>query len=94
MVSLNSRPESNKQEEEEESGRAWLIHARPFVGAFQCRSWNHRVVLGAIFGYLSPKYDKVSEKLTLRYPHEGPCVEVDHVALRPWSFVVKARGLK
>ena len=23
-------------------------HARPFVGTFQCRSWNHYVVLGAI----------------------------------------------
>ena len=45
-------------------------------------SWGHsRVVLGAIwsfleplFGHLSPKIDKVSEELTLRYPHEGPCV--------------------
>jgi hypothetical protein len=39
------------------------------------------VVLGAIrsflerlCGHLSPKIDKVSEKLTLRYPPEGPCV--------------------
>jgi hypothetical protein len=25
-------------------------------------------------GHLSPKIDKVPEELTLRYPHEGPCV--------------------
>ena len=25
-------------------------------------------------GNLLPKIDKVSEELTLRYPHEGPCV--------------------
>ena len=44
--------------------------------------WGHLlVVLGAILSFLepfcrhlSPKIDKVSEKLTLRYPHEGPCV--------------------
>ena len=27
-------------------------------------------------GHLSPKIDKVSEMLTLRYSHEGPCVEI------------------
>jgi len=39
------------------------------------------VVLGALgsflepfCGHLSSKIDKVSEELTLRYPHEGPCV--------------------
>ena len=45
-------------------------------------SWGHfKVVLGAIrsflepfCGHLSPKNDKVSEELTLRYPHEEPCV--------------------
>ena len=26
-------------------------------------------------GHLSPKVDKVSEELTLRYPHEEPCVD-------------------
>jgi len=44
--------------------------------------WRHsRLVLGAIkwflepfCGHLSPKIDKVSEELTLRYPHEEPCV--------------------
>ena len=47
--------------------------------------WGYPVfVLGAIgsflepfCGYLSPKIDKVYEKMTLRYhagPHEGPCV--------------------
>ena len=43
-----------------------------------------RVVLGAIgsflepfCGHLSPKIDKVSEELTLRYHHEEPWVEVD-----------------
>ena len=51
-------------------------------GPTQTPSWGHsRFVLGAIgsflepfCGHLSPKMDKVSEKLTLRYPHEGPCV--------------------
>ena len=45
-------------------------------------SWGHpMVVLGTIrsyleplCGHLSPKNDKVSGELTLRYPHEGPCV--------------------
>ena len=45
--------------------------------------WGYpRFVLGAIgsflepfCGHLSPKIDKVSEELTLRYPHEGPWVE-------------------
>ena len=39
------------------------------------------VVLGTIrsflepfWGHLSPKIDKVSEELNLRYPHGGPCV--------------------
>ena len=44
-------------------------------------SWGHsKVVLGAIrsllepfYGHLAPKIDKVSEELTLRYPHEEPC---------------------
>jgi hypothetical protein len=42
---------------------------------------HSKVVLGAIrsllepfCGHLSPKIDKVSEELTLRYPHEEPCV--------------------
>jgi hypothetical protein len=47
-------------------------------------SWGHsRFVPGAIgpllepfCGHLSPKIDKVYEKLTLRYPHEGPCVDL------------------
>ena len=40
------------------------------------------LVLGAVCsflepfgGHLSPEIDKVSEELTLRYPHEGPWVE-------------------
>ena len=45
--------------------------------------WGHPMpVLGALSpflepfcGHLSPKIDKVSEKLTLKYPHEGPCVD-------------------
>ena len=45
--------------------------------------WGHpMLVLGALCsflepfcGHLSPKIDKVSEELTLRYPHEEPCVE-------------------
>ena len=49
-------------------------HARPFVGAFQVRSWSHYFVLGAILWAFIAKNDKVSEELTLRYPHEGPCV--------------------
>ena len=44
--------------------------------------WGYPVpVLGAISpflepsrGHLSPKVDKVYRNLTLRYPHEGPCV--------------------
>ena len=44
--------------------------------------WGHpRPVLGAVDpflepfrGRLSPNIDNVSEKLTLRYPHEGPWV--------------------
>ena len=39
------------------------------------------VVLGTIrsflepfCGHLSPKIDKASEELTVRYPHEGPCM--------------------
>ena len=45
--------------------------------------WGHPVpVLGAISpfvepfrGRLSPNIDNVTEKLTLRYPHEGPWVD-------------------
>ena len=44
--------------------------------------WGHpMLVLGALCSFLepfcghsSPKIDKVSEELTLRYPHEGPWV--------------------
>ena len=32
--------------------------------------------LEPLCGHLSPKIDKVSEKLTLRYPHEGSCVDL------------------
>ena len=41
------------------------------------------LVLGALCSFLEPfcghlsrKLDKVSEELTLRYPHEGPWVDV------------------
>ena len=37
-------------------------HARPFVGAFQVRSWSHWFVLGAILWAFIAKIDKVSEK--------------------------------
>ena len=59
--------------------------------------WGYPVfVLGAISsflepfrGYLSPKIDKVSEELTLRYPHEGPWVggrsTPDHTRKSPSS---------
>ena len=48
--------------------------------------WGHpMLVLGALCsflepfcGNLSPKIDEVSEKLTLRYHHEGPCVVYHH----------------
>ena len=30
-------------------------------------------------GLLLPKVDKISYKMTLTYPHEGPCVESAHV---------------
>jgi len=33
-----------------------------------------RSFLEPFCGHLSPKIDKVSEELTLRYPHKGPCV--------------------
>ena len=57
--------------------------------------WGHpRFVLGTIVsflepfrGYLSPNIDKVSEKLTLRYPHEGPCVDAGPRSQRPASEV-------
>ena len=33
-----------------------IDHARPFVGASQCRSWSHCVVLGAIlWGFIAKK---------------------------------------
>jgi hypothetical protein len=31
-------------------------------------------------GHLSPKHDKVSGELALRYPHEGPCMEKERGA--------------
>ena len=48
--------------------------------------WGYpRPVLGAVDpflepfrGRLSPNIDNVSEQMTLRYPHEGPWVEVPH----------------
>ena len=61
----------------------------------QTPMWGHsRFVLGAIGsflepfqGHLSPKIDKVSEKLTLRYPHEGPCVVLARCCRRSASGV-------
>ena len=52
------------------------------AGATRGPSWGHPMVaLGTIrsllepfCGHLSPKIDKVSEELTLSYPHEGPRV--------------------
>ena len=60
-------------------------------------SWGHsKVVLGAIgsflepfYGHLSPKIDKVSEELTLKYPHEEPCV-VMHFSPRVSPIMLKA----
>ena len=59
----------------------FLFHRRPYVG-------YPSLVLGAIAsflepfcGNLSPKIDKVSEELTLRYPHEGPWV----VTILQWA---------
>ena len=60
-------------------------------GSTRGPSWGHsRCVLGAIgsflepfCGHLSPKNDKVSENMTLRHPHEGPCVDADHALLHP-----------
>ena len=51
--------------------------------------WGYpRPVLGAVDpflepfrGHLSPNIDNVSEKLTLRYPHEGPWVELREQSL-------------
>ena len=42
------------------------------MGAFQVRSWSHWFVLPAIvWAFIVKKNDKVSEKLTLRYPTKG-----------------------
>jgi hypothetical protein len=67
-------------------------HRRPYVGYP-----SH--VLGAIAsfletfcGHLSPKIDKVSEELTLRYPHEEPCV--GELACLPPLFFVACLALK
>ena len=57
--------------------------------ATQSPMWGYPVlVLGAISsflepfrGRLSPNIDNVSEKLTLRYPHEGPWVGGRHPSL-------------
>jgi hypothetical protein len=66
---------------------SWSVESR--VQATQTPMWGHsRFVLGAIgsflepfCGHISPKIDKVSEKMTLRYPHEGPCVVTLRVAM-------------
>ena len=58
--------------------------------------WGHpMLVLGALCsflepfrGHLSPKIDKVSEELTLRYPHEEPWV----VNLDPGQLVDNGDG--
>ena len=58
------------------------VPARPTLQSTKGPMWGHPVpVLGAISpflepfrGRLSPNIDNVSEKLTLRYPHEGPWV--------------------
>ena len=42
---------------------------------------DHWVVLGAMLWALSPKIDKVSERLTFEYPHEGPCVVTGGIPL-------------
>ena len=57
-------------------------------------SWGHpMVVLGTtrsflepFGGHLSPKIDKVSEELTLRYPLEGPCVVQHRQLLALFDF--------
>ena len=65
------------------------------------------VVLGTIRSFLepfcehvSPKIDKVSEQLTLRCPHEGPCMEggaclfeLGHDGLRTEVAVLEHRNL-
>ena len=60
----------------------WGFQHSRVGGSTRGPSWGHpMVVLGTIrsflepfCGHLSPKNDKVSEELTLRYSHEGPCV--------------------
>ena len=72
----------------------WTLQATTTRGP----SWGHSsVVLGTIVsflepfrGHVSPKFGKVSEKLTLRYPHEGPCVAFHplgafHLSRRFWT---------
>ena len=57
-------------------------------------------VLGAVspflepfLGNLSPTIDKVSEELTLRYPHEGPCVASRNVKRFRGGLVFEAHRL-
>ena len=45
------------------------------MGVSHARSWSRLLVLGAILWAFIAKNDKVSEELTLRYPHEGPGVD-------------------
>ena len=68
----------------------WIRYPPPTEGP----AWGYpMLVLGAVCsflepfcGNLSPKIDKVSEELTLKYPHEEPCV----VGLHTWRQAVSA----
>ena len=61
----------------------WELWTRTHCLSTKGPMWGHPVpVLGAISPFLEPfrgrlslNIDNVSEKLTLRYPHEGPWVE-------------------
>ena len=60
-----------------------ICGAPPATVSTEVSAWGHSsVVHGTIMsflepfrGHLSPNIDKVSKKMTLRYPHEGPWVD-------------------
>ena len=63
--------------------QGYLVHTKRLPSSpTEGPMWGHPMpVLGALSpllepfcGHLSPKIDKFSEELTLRYPHEGPWV--------------------
>ena len=54
------------------TGAIWVGHKGPYVGVSVFFLEAVCSFLEPFRGHLSPNIDNVSEKLTLRYPHEGP----------------------